>query len=189
MKNPLIRSLFLLALLSSISFAVYGQTGNSAKAPDTNAKPAEAPVETLPVVAVTATASPIELAKAALVAQGGDKFRALKSTVLRGSVDLYGPNSTQSVPGGFVLVTSGDKIRMEVDALRLFTFKQIFDRLHSYGWPPGAEMPPVRKFVRRLLSRVQEPGFTVTAPPDKKNQRASRIADAEGNATDFYLDS
>src|ERR1043166_832020 len=189
MKNPLIRSLFLLALLSSISFSVYGQTGNSAKAPDTNAKPAEAPVETLPVVAVTATASPIELAKAALVAQGGDKFRALKSTVLRGSVDLYGPNSTQSVPGGFVLVTSGDKIRMEVDARPLFTFKQIFDGQQSYSSLPGAEMAPLTKFGMRLLTRFQEPGFTVTALPDKKKQRGFRIADAEGNATDFYLDS
>lgn len=188
MKNPL-RSLFLLTLLSSISFAAYGQTGNSAKAPDTTAKPAEAPAEALPVVAVSATASPIDLAKAALVAQGGDKFKALKSTVLRGSVDLYGPNSTQSVPGGFVLVTSGDKIRMEVDARPLFTFKQIFDGQNSYSSLPGAEMAPLTKFGMRLLTRFEEPGFTVTALPDKKKQRGFRIADAEGNATDFYVDA
>jgi hypothetical protein len=188
MKTPLIRSLYVVALLSSISFAAYGQTGNNAKAPETSAKPAEAPAAAMPVVTLTASMSPLELAKAALLVQGGDKFRALKSTVLRGSVDLYGPNSTQSAPGGFVLVTSGDKIRMEVDARPLFTFKQIFDGQQSYSSLPGAEMAPLTKFGMRLLTRFEEPGYTVTALPDKKKQRGFRIADAEGNATDFYLD-
>src|SRR5437773_9279107 len=57
---------------------------------------------------ITATTPPIDLARAALAAQGGEKFKALKSMVLKGSVDLYAPNSTQSIPGSFVMVTAGE---------------------------------------------------------------------------------
>jgi hypothetical protein len=41
----------------------------------------------------------------------------------------------------------------------------------------------------RVLAKFDEPGYTVTALPDKKKQRGFRIADAEGNTTDFYLDA
>jgi hypothetical protein len=188
MKKTVIRSLSLLALLSSICFSVGAQTGNNSKTAETGAKPAETPAAAIPTVAITATTTPVDLAKAALAAQGGEKFKSLKNAILRGSVDLYGPNSTQSVPGGFVLVTAGDKFRMEVDARPLFSFKQIFDGQQSYSSLPGAEMAPVSKFGMRLLTRFDEPGYTVTALPDKKKQRGFRVADAEGNATDFYLD-
>jgi hypothetical protein len=40
----------------------------------------------------------------------------------------------------------------------------------------------------RVLAKFAEPGYTVTALPDKKKQRGFRIVDGEGNATDFYLD-
>ena len=88
-----------------------------------------------------------------------------------------------------MIVTAGDKFRMEVDARPLFSFKQIFDGQQSYSSLPGAEMAPVSKFGMRLLTRLDEPGYTVTALPDKKKLRGFRIADAEGNATDFYLDT
>lgn len=190
MKKTLIRSLSVLALFSSICFSVGAQTGNNSKSPETSAKPADTPAAAaIPAVAITATTTPIDLAKAALAAQGGEKFKALKNAILRGSVDLYGPNSTQSVPGGFVIVTAGDKFRMEVDARPLFSFKQIFDGQQSYSSLPGAEMAPVSKFGMRLLTRLDEPGYTVTSLPDKKKLRGFRIADAEGNATDFYLDA
>jgi len=189
MKKTLIKSLSVLALISSICFSVGAQTGNNSKASDTSAKPADTPAASIPTVAVTATTAPIDLAKAALAAQGGEKFKAVKNAILRGSVDLYGPNSTQSVPGGFMIVTAGDKFRMEVDARPLFSFKQIFDGQQSYSSLPGAEIAPVNKFGMRLLTRLDEPGFTVTALPDKKKLRGFRITDAEGNATDFYLDA
>ena len=190
MKKTLIQSLSVLALISSICLSVGAQTGNNSKSPETGAKPADTPAAAaIPAVAITATTAPIDLAKAALAAQGGEKFKAVKNAILRGSVDLYGPNSTQSVPGGFVIVTAGDKFRMEVDARPLFSFKQIFDGQQSYSSLPGAEMAPVSKFGMRLLTRLDEPGYTVTALPDKKKLRGFRIADAEGNATDFYLDA
>jgi hypothetical protein len=198
MKKTLFQSLALILLALCFSASTDAQTEANPKAADSKAKtvaagttdatPATA-ITTTPVPAITATTSPLDLAKAAFAAQGGAKFKSLKNATLRGSVDLFGPNSTQSVPGGFVLVTAGDKVRMEVDARPLFSFKQIFDGQQSYSSLPGAELPPTGKFGMRVLAKFDEPGYTVTALPDKKKQRGFRIADAEGNTTDFYLDA
>jgi hypothetical protein len=108
--------------------------------------------------------------------------------VLRGSVDLYGPGSTQSLPGGFLIASAGDKLRLEVNA-GTFSFKQIYDGQQSYSSLPKAEMPPEGKFGMRALAKFDQDGYTVTALPDKKKQRGFRIADAEGNTTDFYIDA
>ncbi len=140
-------------------------------------------------VAISASTSPLELARAALNAQGGEKFKSLKSMILKGSVDLYQPNSTQSIPGGFVLVTSGDRLRIEISAPPAINFKQIFDGQQSYTSIPGVELPPANKFGTILLTKFEQPGYTVTALPDKKKQRGFRISDNDGNATDFYIDS
>src|SRR5882762_713505 len=188
MKKTLLQMFFLIALALSASAITYAQTATTPT--DVKARAVTDGVkDATPATAITATTSPGDLARAAVVAMGGDKFRNLKSIVLRGSVDLYGPNSTQSIPGGFVLANAGDKMRMEVDARPLFSFKQIFDGQQSYSSLPGAEMAPVSKFGMRLLTRLDEPGYTVTALPDKKKLRGFHIADAEGNATDFYLDA
>ncbi|MGH9966418.1 MAG: hypothetical protein ACREBG_01095 [Pyrinomonadaceae bacterium] len=138
--------------------------------------------------AITATTSPLDLARAAMAAQGGEKFRNLKSIVLRGSVDLYAPNSTQSIPGGFVIAMAGDKVRIEVDARPAVTFKQIYDGQQSYSSLPGVQMPPASKFGMGLLVKFDQPGYAVTAIPDKKKHRGFRISDPDGNTTDFYID-
>ena len=148
------------------------------------------PVAAVPAVAITPTTSPMDLARAALAAQGGDKFKAVKSMVLRGSVDLYAPNSTQALPGGFIIVTAGEKVRLEVDARPApVSFKQIFDGQRTYSSLPGSEMPPFNKIGMAALTRYDQPGYTVSAIPDKKKQRGFRIVDAEGFSTDFYIDS
>ena len=189
MKKAFPLSLLFLALALCISASAFAQTESTQKNDGSKAKAvADGVKDPTPATAITATTSPIDLARAALAAQGGDKFKTLKNAILRGSVDLYGPASTQSVPGGFVIVTAGDKFRMEVDARPLFSFKQIFDGQQSYSSLPGAEMAPANKFGMRVLARLDEPGYAVTALPDKKKLRGFRIADAEGNATDFYLD-
>src|SRR5262245_51800399 len=77
-----------------------------------------------PVAApITANSTPVELARAALAAQGGDKFKSLKSTMVIGSANLYAPNSLQSLPGKFLMVTAGDKVRVDIDASPVFKFK------------------------------------------------------------------
>jgi len=140
-------------------------------------------------MAITATTAPVDLARAALAAQGGDKFKAVKNMILRGSVDLYAPNSTQSIPGGFVIVTAGDKLRSEVDARPAISFKQIYDGQTSYSSLPGVDLPPLTKFGMGLLMKYDQAGHTVSAIPDKKKMRGFRITDAAGNATDFYVDA
>ena len=186
MNKTLFKSLAVATLLGTLSLGVAAQ--NNAKTPEPNAKPADTAVAAIPAVAITATSTPIELARAALAAQGGNTFKNLKSTVLRGSVDLYAPNSTQSIPGGFILVLSGDKVRLEIDARPAVAFKQIYDGQRSYSSLPGVDMPPASKFGLAVLPKYDQPGYTVSALPDKKKQRGFRIVDSEGNTTDYYVD-
>jgi hypothetical protein len=137
---------------------------------------------------ITANTTPLELARAALVAQGGDKFKNLKSMILFGSADLYAPNSTNSIPGKFYMVTVGDKVRIEIDARPIFNFKQIYDGQQSFSSMPGVQMPPASKFGLPVLTKYDQPGYTVSPLPDKKKLRGFRIVDAEGNTTDFFID-
>ena len=137
---------------------------------------------------VNPNSTPIELAHAALAAQGGEKFKNLKTMMLIGSADLYAPNSASSIPGKFVMVTAGDKVRIEIDARPIFNFKQVYDGQQSYSSMPGVQLPPASKFGLPVLSKFDQPGYTVSALPDKKKLRGFRIVDSEGNTTDFYID-
>ncbi len=164
---------------------------STAFAQDPNAKSngANATASTIPAPPpITVSSTPVELARAALAAQGGDKFKNLKSMMMVGSANLYAPNSSQSVPGKFVMVTAGDKVRIDIDATPIFKFKQVFDGQQSYSSMPGITMPPASKFGLPVLAKYDQPGYTVSALPDKKKLRAFRIVDAEGNTTDFYID-
>ena len=190
MKKNFLQSLCLLALALCVCATSYAQGDANAKATDSSSKAVSPGVkDATPAVAITATTAPVDLARIALAAQGGEKFKNLKSMVLRGSVDLYAPNSTQSIPGGFVWVVAGDKVRLEIDARPAVSFKQIYDGQRSYSSLPGVDMPPASKFGLPLLAKFDQPGYTVTALPDKKKQRAFRISDADGNVTDFYIDA
>jgi hypothetical protein len=185
MRSSPIACLFLAAIVLSSSSAAFAQ-GNGVPATTV----ATTPSSTGATVAITATTLPADLARAAFTAQGGEKFRSLKSMVLRGSVDLYAPNSTQSIPGGFVIVMAGDKAKIEIAATPPApSFKQIYDGQQSYSSLPGVELPPMSKFGLAVLSKFDQPGYTVSAIPDRKKQRGFRIADADGYATDFYLDN
>jgi hypothetical protein len=189
MKKKFLQSLSLLVVVFCVSAITYAQT-ESAKAVDNKAKAVtNGATDPTPATAITATTPPIDLARAALAALGGEKYKALKNVVLRGSVDLYGPNSTQSIPGSFVIASAGDKLRMEVDARPIFSFKQIYDGQQSYSSLPGAQLPPGDKFGMGVLTKFDQTGYVVSALPDKKKQRGFRITDSDGNATDFYLDS
>ena len=132
MKKTILKSLSVLAISLCVSASAFAQGEANAKAVTPAAKDAT------PAMAITATTAPVDLARAALAAQGGDKFKAVKSMILRGSVDLYAPNSTQSIPGGFVIVTAGDKLRSEVDARPAISFKQIYDGQTLVQFAPGS---------------------------------------------------
>lgn len=137
---------------------------------------------------ITAETSPMDRARAAFAAQGGEKFRSLQNMILRGSVQLYPPNSVQSIPGSFSLVTAGPKLRMEIDARPAIVFKQIYDGQQGYSSMPNVEMPPLTKFGLGALARFDQQGYQITAIADKKKQRGFRLVDPDGYTTDYYLD-
>src|SRR6266496_1589794 len=110
----------LVLLLASLS--VFAQTPDAAKS---NGGSAAAASSIPPAPAITDKSSPTELAAAALAAQGGDKFKNLKSMWVMGDANLYAPNSSQSLPGKFSMVTAGEKIRIDINAQPVFMFKQI----------------------------------------------------------------
>lgn len=180
MRINTIGALALAAALASSTIGVVAQS--DAKKTGTNDK------GTTATAAITATTTPLDMARAALIAQGGEKYRNLKSIVLKGNVDLYAPNSTQSIPGGFVIVIAGEKTRMEVDARPAVSFKMIYDGQRTYSSLPNVDMPPPTKFGMGMLVKFDQDGYAVTAIPDKKKHRGFRITDSEGNVTDFYVD-
>ena len=184
------RILFSVATLLVISVGVIAQSASSSVTPPAGNNSAASAASTVPATAaITANSTPVELARAALAAQGGDKFKNLKNIWLVGTVDLYAPNSAQSIPGKFSLVTAGPKMRLDVDASPAFKFKQIFDGQQSFSSIPGVQMPPADKFGLVVLTKFDQPGYTVTALPDKKKLRGFRITDSEGNSTDFFIDA
>jgi hypothetical protein len=171
-------------VLLLISSAAMAQTPDAAKS--NGAVPASNTISAAP--AISAASTPIELARAALAAQGGDKFKHLKSMMLIGSADLYPPSSASSIPAKFVIVTAGDKVRIEIDARPMFNFKQVYDGQQSYSSMPGVQLPPASKFGLPVLAKFDQPGYTVSALPDKKKLRGCRIVESEGNTTDFFID-
>lgn len=155
----------------------------SGKSAATNGGPAA------PAIVITAETSPLDLARAAFAAQGGEKFRSVQNMIMRGSAQLYPPNSVQSLPGSFSMVTAGPKLRMDIDARPAFVFKQIYDGQQSYSSMPNVDMPPITKFGLGALVKFDQPGYQVQAIADKKKQRGFRVVDPDGYTTDFYLDT
>jgi hypothetical protein len=186
------RKTVLASFAIAVVFSVTAVAQEPTKPVPTNgsASPASTPAaaDAPSAVVITAETSPKDLARAAFLAQGGEKFRSVQNMMLRGSVQLYPPNSVQSIPGGFSLVTAGDKLRMEIDARPAITFKQIYDGEQTYSSMPNVTMPPLTKFGFGALARFDQSGYQITAIPDKKKQRGFRIADPDGYTTDFYID-
>ena len=188
-----LRALLLPALLlaSAALFAARAQETPADKpAPQpAAAKSAAPPAAATKAAAVTAASTPQELARAAYESLGGDKFRGLKNMVLTGTLDLYSPGSVQSLAGTFGVITAGERIRQEMRS-PFFNVSAIYDGERSYSSIRGFEMPPPSKFGLPVLLKSAQPGYTVSALPDKdkKKERAFRVTDAEGNATDFYVE-
>lgn len=132
-------------------------------------------------------AAALALAKAALKAQGGDKFRALKSVTLVGTVELYSPNSTQPYPAKFALVIAGERRRLEVQSAA-FNLQQVDNGQQNYSSIANMRSPS-GKLGEHMLSKLGQPGYVVTAVPDNQKEAAFRVTDAEGGVTDFYVDA
>lgn len=133
-----------------------------------------------------AAASPADLARDAFKAQGGESFRSLKSLLLAGSADLYSPNSTRGFPAQFVLVTAGDRTRLEIRS-SAFNLRHIYDGTQNFTSIRNMQLPPGTLGLS-MLRNFDRPGFTVGAPADAK-KAGFRISNQDGDSTDFYVNA
>ncbi len=174
------KSLFLLSVFVFSAVVAFSQNGQTAK------KEQVGKMVTGTVSAASKISTPLELAKAALAAHGGDKFKLMKTLVVRGSVDISG-SPTQTFPGTFATIFAGEKYRLEINSLQ--SFKQTFDGERTNSSARGFELPPLNRLGLPLLSKVGEKDFTVSELPEKSKKKAGfRITSPEGFYTDFFVD-
>jgi hypothetical protein len=135
-----------------------------------------------------ANAAALELAKQVYAAHGGDKFRAVKTMVVKGSVDLTSSAFNQAIAGAFSMAFAGDKYRLEI-ANPVQSFKQTYDGSETRtSVPTGFSLPPVNRLGFPLLQRLGEEGFVVSSLPDQKKNNGFRITAPDGYFTDYYVD-
>lgn len=130
-----------------------------------------------------------KLALAVLDAHGGAKLKAMKTLIVRGSVDVATSAFGQSFPATFVTVFAGDKYRIEIQN-PLQPFKQVYDGMQtSSTLRGGLTLPPINRLGLPLLPRIGDTGFVVTPlPAAKKTKHGFRITSPEGYFTDYLID-
>jgi hypothetical protein len=137
--------------------------------------------------AVKKNATPLELAKSALQAHGGDKFKNMKTLVVSGTADVSGSPS-MTFPAPFIMTYSGDKYRLEITTPFL-QFKQIYDGQQTFSSTSDVSLPPINRLGLPLLAKIDEKDFTVSALMEKdKKKTGFRITSPEGFYTDFFID-
>lgn len=131
----------------------------------------------------------ITLAKLTLAAHGGEKLRAMKSMIMRGSVDITTSAFNQAIPATFVVIFAKEKYRFEI-ANPFQPIKQVFDGVNtSTTIRGGMTLPPVNRLGFPVLPMIGETGFVITPlPEDKKKKNGFRMTSPEGYFTDFYID-
>lgn len=133
------------------------------------------------------TAAPMDLAKAALAAHGGDKFKQMKTLIVSGTADVSG-SPTMTFPAPFVMTYAGDKYRLEMNT-PFMQFKQIYDGKETFSSAGEVTLPPINRLGLPLLPKIEEKDFVVAALPDaKKKKPGFRITSPEGFYTDFFID-
>jgi hypothetical protein len=138
-------------------------------------------------VVSAADSSFMELAKATVSAHGGDKFKNMKTLIVRGTADISG-SPTQVIPATFAFVYSGEKYR--IDILNPFQpLKQIYDGEQTYSSINGFSLPPLNRLGMPLLQKIGDSNFVVSALDEKlKKKKGFRITSPEGYYTDFLID-
>ncbi|MFN3329800.1 MAG: hypothetical protein ACK419_02615 [Pyrinomonadaceae bacterium] len=127
------------------------------------------------------------LAKAALEAHGGEKFKSIKSLVIRGTAEVSG-SPTATFPAGFSLVFAGDKYILEITN-PIQPFKQTYDGRQTRSSLSNFNLPPVNRLGMPLLQKLGEEGFVVSELEGKNKKKLGfRITSPEGYYTDFFLD-
>lgn len=174
------KNIWIPSLIVVLAIGVSAQT-------DKNKKKSEKGKTTIAAAANAKNAAPLALAKAALAAHGGDKFRLMKTLVVRGTADVSGSPAT-TFPATFAMIYSGDKYRLEIS--NPFTpFKQIYDGEQTVSSVNGFSLPPINRLGLPLLAKIEDNDFTVAALPEKSKKKLGfRITSPEGFYTDFFVD-
>lgn len=143
--------------------------------------------ENKPTVTISKTSTPMELAKAALTAHGGDKFKNMKTLIVRGTAEISG-SPTQVIPATFAMILAGEKYRLEITN-PFQPFKQVYDGENTYSSVPNFTLPPINRLGLPLLPKIEEKGYIVAALSESKSKKLGfRITSPEGYYTDFFLD-
>lgn len=171
MKNYLV-----LALCAFLSISAFGQDKKAAKK-DEKAKTNVAEKNDEP---------PLDLAKATLAAHGGDKFRNMKTLVIKGTADVAG-SPTMNFPATFAIIYAGEKYRLEITN-PFQPFKQIFDGQQTFSSVNNFYLPPINRLGLPLLPKIETEGYTVSALSGKTKKKGFRITSPEGYYTDFTID-
>jgi hypothetical protein len=145
--------------------------------------------QTKPVATIDKFEAENLLAKLAVEAHGGDKFRKMKTLSMIGTVDVTASSMPQPIPASFVMIFSGDRYRVEINN-PFQPIKQVFDGAHTTtSVANGFTLPPFNRVGFPVLQRAGDAGFVITSLPEaKKKKKGFRITSPEGYATDFYLD-
>lgn len=137
--------------------------------------------------ALSKTQTPLELARATVKIYGGDKFKNMKTLVVRGVADVSG-SPTTTFSGTFATIYSGDKYRLEISN-PFQPFKQIYDGQQTSSSISGFNLPPINRLGLPLLQHIEEQGFTVSDLSGKSKGKAGfRITSPEGFYSDFLID-
>ena len=130
--------------------------------------------------------TPLELAKAALNAHGGDKFKNMKTLIIKGTADVSG-SPTATFPATFAIIYAGEKYRLEITN-PFQPFKQVFDGQQTFSSVNNFYLPPINRLGLPLLPKIGTEGFTVSALTGKSKKKGFRITSPEGFYTDFSID-
>jgi hypothetical protein len=175
------RNIFVVCLCGCLSIVAAAQSKEKS---DKNG--AKSPEKAMTASAVKSDAAPLELAKSALAAHGGDRLKNAKSIVQIGSVEISLPNSAQTLSASYAIRQAGSKSRFELNA-PAFGFFQIYDGQTLYNSVREADLPPLVEFGLNLLTKIENPGYKVSALPEQKKLRSFRVTTPEGYATDFHI--
>ena len=136
--------------------------------------------------AAAVEASADDIAKQTLAAHGGEKLKAMKPLVIRGSLDLNVFN--QATPATFATAIAGDRYSFIINS-PFQPLKQVYDGEQTYSSLQGVALPPVTSLGFPVMQRIGDKGFVVSAlTGEKKKRKGFRVTTPEGYYTDFFLD-
>ncbi|MEO6589977.1 MAG: hypothetical protein ABIP06_11810 [Pyrinomonadaceae bacterium] len=131
--------------------------------------------------------TPLQQAKAALKAHGGDNFKNMKTLVVRGTADVSG-SPTTSFPATFAMIIAGERYLLEISN-PFQPFKQVYDGQQTTSSVNNFTLPPINRLGLPLLQKIETENFTVSALPEKyKKKKGFRVTSPEGFYTDFFTD-